>query len=167
MKPVRASKTASPNGFKGSRIRLTSFLPCPGHRRDEKSSLGFLAGSDPGMALLPSPGARRVALSAIRNLIQDPNFDNFPFVFDWLTQWLREHVSPALPQEVLDLLQVLAERSPAETTYFSRQLMRSLPPSNARRLIRAVLPMLPEDYRQRLQSALRQSTPPQKPPPSR
>lgn len=120
-----------------------------------------------GWLFSPSPGARRVALSAIRNLIQDPNFDNFPFVFDWLTQWLREHVSPALPQEVLDLLQVLAERSPAEATYFLRQLMRSLPPSNARRLIRAVLPTLPEDYRQRLQSALRQSTPPQKPPPSR
>ncbi|MCX8023939.1 MAG: DNA alkylation repair protein [Thermanaerothrix sp.] len=119
-----------------------------------------------GWLFSPSPVAQRVALRAISSLVQDPNFEVLPFIFDWLTQWLQENPPTVLPQEVSDLLQALAERSPAETTYFLRQLMRLLPPSSARRLIRIALPILPEDYRQRLQSALRQLVLTQKPPPS-
>jgi hypothetical protein len=118
-----------------------------------------------GWLFSDSSNAQKVALKALHNLVDDPTFDNLPLIFDWLTTWLQENFSSTLPQEAFDLLQALAGRSPAETTYFLRQLMRLLSPPHARRLIRSVLPLLPEDYRQRLQTALRQFLLPQKQPP--
>ncbi|WP_152965523.1 DNA alkylation repair protein [Thermanaerothrix daxensis] len=113
-----------------------------------------------------SPGSHRVALVALRHLIQNTAFDNLPLIFEWLSAWLQEFSTSSLTAETLDLLQALTERSPAETAYFLRQLLGLLPPPTARRLIRAVLPILPEDYRQRLQSALRVVNAQVKPPPT-
>ncbi|WP_299027236.1 hypothetical protein [uncultured Thermanaerothrix sp.] len=113
-----------------------------------------------------SPRNRRVALVALRHLVQNTSFENLPLIFDWLSAWLQEFSISTPTAETLDLLQTLTKRSPAETAYFLRQLLGLLPAPTARRLVRTVLPMLPEDYRQRLQSTLRLMTARSNPPPT-
>jgi hypothetical protein len=93
-------------------------------------------------------------LLALMPLIDDPNFDNPPPVFDIVRPAL-EAAPPLLQNEIADLLTSLYRAFPTETAYFTRQILAGS--SNPQTVItfRRMLPQLPEGLQSTLREKLR------------
>ncbi len=102
---------------------------------------GWLADKEPAQQIL---GLR--ALSAITRL---PQFQNIPRIFQLLSPFMHS-LPPALRPYLLELVELLARRTPQETAHFLQQnlLLKSNPATGW--LLRQVLPVFPPDLREQL-----------------
>jgi len=101
------------------------------------------------------PATQQFALLALQPLIQDPKFENLPFIYRVMTPFIQNPPAGFVP-ELVDLIASLAQRSPAETTYFIRQLVTPSTSTETLRLLRRALPGLPEKARISLSPLLRE-----------
>jgi hypothetical protein len=101
-----------------------------------------------------NPGLCSRGIRALTEMSKEDAFDEFPEVFS-LANPIFVEASSKLESELVDLLRVLAQRSPSETAYFLKQasLLSSKP--DTERLVRRCLPFLAEPYRSNLRSSLR------------
>jgi hypothetical protein len=81
-------------------------------------------------------------IQAVIPLIQDPNFNNLPPVFDVLTP-IVEAAPGILQNDFVDLFTALHQASPTETTYFLRQVISNSPTTITATTFRRISPSLP------------------------
>ena len=98
--------------------------------------------------------ARKVGLRALPALIQNPEFENLPMLYRWLSPLARE-VSSALETDLLNAVRSLAQRSPKETAYFLEQNLITTQRSGAAWLTRRSLYVFPTDLQDHLRAVLR------------
>lgn len=101
------------------------------------------------------PGLVQFSFLVLQPLIEDPKFENLPFVYRVITPFVQQPPADFLP-ELVDLIGSLATRSPAETTYFLRKLITPSSNQECLRLLRRALPSLPEAGRASLFPLLRE-----------
>ncbi len=102
---------------------------------------------------LATPPRARLGLAALPPLLASPAFENLPRVFRWLTP-LLEAPDPDLRPELAAVLRAAASRWPEETVPYVRALWHSHPSPTLAWLIRRLLPGLPAELAQSLQTAL-------------
>lgn len=102
----------------------------------------------------PDPGKRAIGLKALSSLIRDEKFENLPPVFDLLMPLVRTATSTTF-NDLATILVALARRTPAETTFFLRQVLASPYAKDTPRLVRRVLPYLSTAQQESLRTALR------------
>lgn len=83
-----------------------------------------------------------VGLHAVIALLQDRSFVNLPPIYDSITPMIQDPPQ-TLTLELQRLVALLYICSPGETVYLIKQVLRSKPGVNARKLIRSILPKLP------------------------
>jgi hypothetical protein len=92
-----------------------------------------------------NPDAPRMwenAIHAIIPLIQDPNYENLPPVFNILSPVIKSMPS-IMQNDLADLINALYAASPVETTFFLRQTITSASSRQLSVTIRRILPQLP------------------------
>jgi len=94
----------------------------------------------------------QLALRSIAPLISNPDFENIPGVFRLITPLARKALAMVEP-DLLDVMNVLARRTPRETFYFLRQILMTSDDPRTARCVRQALKVLPID----LQSELRRA----------
>lgn len=99
---------------------------------------------------LPS---RSLGLVALLPTAQDRYYENIPRIFRLLAPVIQS-AQPDLQTDLLINLEALARRSPAETAYFLRQMMSISTSVTTVRLVRRLLPILPEEHQTGLRKAL-------------
>ena len=97
---------------------------------------------------------QRLGLRALLPLINDKEFDNLPPVFVMLSP-IFQNYPKALQTELSDLAEALAKHSPAETSYFLRQILSITENSNTARMIRQILPGLPAELQENLRKTIK------------
>ncbi len=93
--------------------------------------------------------SRQVGLQALVPLVQNPEFSNLPIVFR-LIQPLILVISPALREDIVDIVRALTRRSPQESAYFLRQNLSHPDQKDVPFLIRKCAPDFPEGIRRNL-----------------
>jgi hypothetical protein len=96
-----------------------------------------------------------LGLRVIQPLIAEPAYKNLPVFFKLLDPLTCE-ASAALRPDLVDVIEVLARRSPRETAYFLRENLGYSRCTTTAWLIRQVLPAFPEEIRNSLRERLRQ-----------
>jgi hypothetical protein len=81
-------------------------------------------------------------IQALLPLIQDPDFNNLPPVFEMLTH-VVEAAPGTLQNDFVDLFQSLHRDSPTETAYFLRQVIANSPTPMTATTFRRISPSLP------------------------
>lgn len=97
----------------------------------------------------------RIALRLLAVLAKDGKIEDFPTIFKQTNPLLRT-LPQSLRQDLLNLLQELARRSPSETAYILRKNLETEDSSNAAWVIRQVLEAFPVSYQEIMRSAIRQ-----------
>lgn len=97
---------------------------------------------------------QQLGLRAILTMLNDPSYDNLPYLFRLLTPLTR--TAPArLRPFIIEAYRILAQRAPTETAYFLRQSM-DLPESpGVPWVARQILQDLPKENKDSLREALR------------
>jgi hypothetical protein len=96
--------------------------------------------------------SRVMGLRALDGLLEDPEFEDLPGVFNMLQPLML--VAPArLHGDLLVVLQIIVRRSPVEATHFLRQVLSGTNSPIPGRLVRQILPTLSPE----LQASLRRS----------
>lgn len=93
---------------------------------------------------------QKLGLRALIPLIEDPNFENLPLIYNTLQATLESPPKVVRP-DLLDILKRLARRSPRETAFYIRKVHQQSPSSTLSWLIRHSLNAFPHD----LQGGLR------------
>lgn len=120
-------------------------------KNDAASNMKFLA----AWINSSDPEQQRLGCLALFPLIEDPQFENFPAVFNLLTPVAR--IMPTeITTEITDLVKILIRRSPAETIYFLRQVILTSTTRRSHILIRLVMPDLPPNQQAALRSIMRE-----------
>lgn len=132
---------------------LTEVLACAGQRLRRENAAVWLAQIEEWLkfsqAKVQAIGLRAVTVSVI-----DEAFDDMPALYAALEPFLQNPPGE-LQSDLVQLLEALAERSPAETGFLLKQiLLLHQNPRNAR-LIRQVLSKLPPQIQQTLRAALK------------
>lgn len=97
------------------------------------------------------------AIHAVIPLLQDPNYQNLPPIYNLLSPVLKDF--PALLQnELAELINALYAASPVETTYFLRQIITASTSPQTPIILRRILPQLPSTLRPTLLELIRQKT---------
>lgn len=111
----------------------------------------------------PDLARQKLGLMGLLSLVSDPDFENLPIFFKLLTPVIV-HIKAELRPELLDIMLVLARRSPRETAYFLQELLLIPGCLPAGWLARQLIPHLPETVattvRQALHSVSNQPTRP-------
>ncbi len=102
----------------------------------------------------PSQPVQGMGLKALLSLVRDPTFINIPAVYRLLDPILKAAPS-GLTGDLLAVLENLAERSPAETAFFLRQLISSGSEGSLARIVRKCLPFFSGSQLEGLKEALR------------
>jgi hypothetical protein len=89
-----------------------------------------------------SPRMWENAIHAIIPLIQDPNYENLPPVFNILSPVIKSMPS-IMQNDLAELINALYAASPVETTFFLRQTITSATSRQLSVTIRRILPQLP------------------------
>ncbi len=97
------------------------------------------------------------AIHAIIPLLQDPNYDNLPPVFNLLSPVIKS-IPSIMQDDLADLINALYAASPVETTYFLRQVIISASSPTLSVTIRRILPQLPATLRPIALELVRQKT---------
>lgn len=98
--------------------------------------------------------SKYLGLRALITIVEDPNFENLP-VFFRMIQPLARTADPFLRQDLLDVLTVLAHRSPTETAYFLRQTLEMSNATDTPWLIRQCLREFPPEIQTNLRTTVR------------
>lgn len=102
-------------------------------------------------------GSQRIMLFAILSLLQNPDFENLPPLFDMTAIALKSHPQ-ALQQELIAVITRLKERSPSECAYFLRQIIRLGVSDATARLLRKIITLFDEPVRSSLLAEWRSGT---------
>jgi hypothetical protein len=102
----------------------------------------------------PEIHSQRLGLRAAASLVASEDFHDLPSVFTLLSPLIYPP-QPELKSALDSVLKALAQRSPAETVYFLKQVLLISPDPSIPRLVRRCLPFFTEEWRTRLQAALR------------
>ncbi|GIV66884.1 MAG: hypothetical protein KatS3mg047_1277 [Bellilinea sp.] len=97
--------------------------------------------------------SQQLSLMALLPLLRDRQFENLPQVFSICTP-LFQSSQKGLTHPLSQVLITMAERTPAESVYYIRQLVGSAPSDDLRRLIRRCLPAFPDDVQERIRPVL-------------
>lgn len=97
--------------------------------------------------------SRSLGLVALLPVVQDQSYQNLPRVFRLLAP-VMQSAQPDLQADLQVNLEALAQRSPAETAYFLRQMMNIAPSTTIVRLVRRLLPVFSEEQQTGLRKAL-------------
>ncbi|HZW04334.1 MAG TPA: DNA alkylation repair protein [Anaerolineaceae bacterium] len=100
-----------------------------------------------------SPAAQALGLRALLPLVEEPAFENLPAIFALAGPLLEGSVA-RLQNDLLNLLQALARRSPSETAFYLRQVVSISDDPLVARLARRCLPLLSPAGQSSLRSAL-------------
>jgi hypothetical protein len=104
------------------------------------------------------PLYQQLGLRALLPLVENPQFENLP-VFYRLIQPLACNVPPGLRPDLLDVLVVLAHRSPQETAYFLRQTLNYPDAADPAWLIRQLLNEFPPAQAHMLRAVVKETEP--------
>jgi hypothetical protein len=94
-----------------------------------------------------------LGLGLLQTLLGEDQFSNLPALFGLLGE-VSQDPSRKLRPYLADLLGLLAERSPKETTYFLKQQLAAKPGEGTQWVARQVMRRLPEDGQESLRSVL-------------
>ena len=86
--------------------------------------------------------------------LKNPDFKNFPIAFRLISDFVLEPQA-AYRGALIDLIKVLANRSPVETAYFLRQTLSLSQSPELPRLIKQCLAFFPDDIQENLSSIVR------------
>ena len=103
--------------------------------------------------VVPQLAYQKLGLRALLPAIADREFENLPPIYPLITPFLKGNPA-AIQDELHEILQALARRSPNETVFFLRQLLNLGLPANSLRLIRRLLPAFSREYQASLRSLL-------------
>jgi hypothetical protein len=93
-------------------------------------------------------------IQALLPLIKDSNFHNLPPVFDILEQ-IVEAAPGMLQKDLIDLFQALYSVSPAETTYFLREVITNSTTNMTATTFRRISPSLPPKLAESIRDLVR------------
>ena len=99
---------------------------------------------------------QRMGLIALGILARDSSFTNLPVIFQILSAPLKA-IPAGLRNNLIDILRILARRSPTETAYFLKENLSSPGSLAAGWLIRQLLDEFPKETRDSLRESLRQA----------
>ena len=102
-------------------------------------------------------GVQRAMLYAILSLLQNPEYENLPPLFDLTAIVIKSHPQ-ALQRELIEVTTLLKERSPAECAYFLRQIIRLGVSEATARLLRKIIALFDEPVRSSLLAEWRTSS---------
>lgn len=102
----------------------------------------------------PEIKTQALGLRALAAMVPDEAFHSLPAVFTAISPFVYPP-NILLQDELLDVLKSLAQRSPAETVYFLKQVLAMGPDPRVPRLVRRCLPYLKEVHQSSLRAALR------------
>jgi hypothetical protein len=94
------------------------------------------------------------ALQAQQILVQDPKFENTPFVFNCISSIADLH-NDKISNALNELLQALILRLPHETAYFIKSLLINQPSPELNRIVRRNLEFFPEDQQAKIRQILK------------
>jgi len=98
---------------------------------------------------------QKIGLRTLLPLVQDPDNENLPIFFNLIQPFTRSLPSSISP-DLLDIVEVLARRSPQETAYFLRQTLSFPNSPNTPWLIRQVIRFFPTEIQASLRKALKE-----------
>lgn len=101
----------------------------------------------------PDLALQKLGLMGLLSLVSDPDFENLPIFFKLLTP-IVVNIKAELRPELLDIMLVLARRSPPETAYFLQELLLIPGCLPAGWLARQLIPNLPETVANTVRQAL-------------
>ena len=97
-----------------------------------------------------------LCLEGMAILVEDRSFENLPAIFT-LVEALMGEASTGTQNSLTELFRVLYERTPQETIYVLRQCLDNDPNVSAQRVIRKLIPELPESVRKSMRDKLRET----------
>jgi hypothetical protein len=100
--------------------------------------------------------AQSLGLHALIPAIRDEKFTNLPAVFNILEPFLKEPLA-AVKNEILEVLEALAKRSPAETSFFVKKTILLHPHPLNLRITRQLIPCFSEETQLKLREALNEA----------
>ena len=98
---------------------------------------------------------QKIGLRTLLSLLQDPDIENIPIFFNLLQPFVRSQTSSISP-DLIDIVEVLARRSPQETAYFLRQMLSFPNSPDTPWLIRQVIRFFPKEIQASLREALKE-----------
>jgi len=101
----------------------------------------------------PGLDKQKLGLMALLSLASDLEFENLPIFFKFLTP-IAINIQSELRPELLDIMLVLARRSPPETAYFIQELLLIPGCQTAGWLARQLMPHFPEVVAETVRQAL-------------
>lgn len=102
------------------------------------------------------PALQKQSLLGLLPMINDPQMDNLPILFDFLEPILS-NPDPHLVINLLTIVELLQARSETETVYFLKQIIRESKSEDLPRFIRRALPSFSEDAQMSLKTCLREN----------
>ena len=101
------------------------------------------------------PKKHLLCIEGIAILAEDSSFENLPALYT-LTEALLEEADSKSAGSLAGVLSVLLKRSPQETVYIIRNQLKTHPTVTLRRIVRKLLPEIPESSRDSIKTALRE-----------
>ena len=98
---------------------------------------------------------QKIGLRTMLLLVQDPDIENLPIFFNLIQPFARSLPSSISP-DLIDIVEVLARRSPQETAYFLRQMLSFPNSPDTPWLIRQVIRVFPTEIQFSLRKALKE-----------
>lgn len=98
---------------------------------------------------------QKIGLRTMLPLVQDPDIENLPIFFNLIQPFARSLPSSISP-DLIDIVEVLARRSPKETAYFLRQTLSFPNSPDTPWLIRHVIRVFPTEIQSSLRKALKE-----------
>jgi hypothetical protein len=102
-------------------------------------------------------GAQRAMLYSILSLLQNPEYENLPPLFDLTAIAIKSHPQ-ALQRELIEVTTLLKERSSSECAYFLRQIIRLGVSEATARLLRKIIALFDEPVKSSLLAEWRTSS---------
>jgi len=102
------------------------------------------------------PVLRKFGVLGLVPMLNDPDFDNLPTIFDFL-QPIIAATDPHLAVTLLSIIEQLAQKSEPETVYFLKQIIRDSAKSDLPRFIRRAMPSFSEAAQLSLKNCLKEN----------
>lgn len=99
----------------------------------------------------------KLSLLGLLPMINDPDFENLPILFDFL-QPILINPDSHLVFTLLSILEKLSQRSESETVYFLKQIIKESTSKDLPRFIRRALPSFSEEAQLSLKACLRENS---------
>lgn len=106
--------------------------------------------------LSKEPAFQKLAILGLHPLLNDPDFNNLPIVFD-LLQPVINNPDPHLALFLLNIIDLLQVKSETETVYFLKQIIQESKSEDLPRFIRRALPSFTEPAQQSLKTCLKEN----------